>query len=168
LEGLALEIIIKLVFLGLDSAGKTTILNILAKRYSFISNVAPTRSIERHVTEVFGYNIVNWDIPGQQQYREDLTFKDIRTLRDASILIFVLDVQALERTHTAIDYIQRVLEKIIEEKLERPYLSVFIHKMDPDIQENVKILKNAKRIQDEINQIAAGFNLDFFLTTMFL
>ncbi|MFX1293896.1 MAG: ADP-ribosylation factor-like protein [Promethearchaeota archaeon] len=162
--------VIKIVFLGLDSAGKTTILNILSKKYSFITNIAPTKTIERHETDmtVFGYSILNWDIPGQQKYRENLTFKDARTLQDSNVLVFVVDVQDLNRTQVATDYLQRVIKKIFEQGKELPYIAVFIHKMDPDIEENINILKNAKQIQDQINKISAMFNVDYYLTSMFV
>ena len=159
----------KVVFLGLDNAGKSTILNIISKKYSAISNLAPTKSIERKETQfAFGYTVMNWDIPGQQQFREELTFKDTRTLRDANVLIMTIDVQDIERTALAIDYFQRVLEKIEAENLVHPIIGVFIHKMDPDVREDVNILRNAKRIQDELADIAAGYNINFFLSSMFV
>ncbi len=160
--------IIKVVFLGLDAAGKTTILNILSKKYSFISNITPTKTIERRKTEIFGYNVLNWDVPGQQKYREELTFKETQTLRNANVLVFVIDAQDTERTPIALDYFQRVLQKITDEKLERPFISVLIHKVDPDISEDITVLKNAKRIQDTINKTSFGFSIEFFLTTMFI
>lgn len=165
-----MENLVKTVFLGLDAAGKTTILNILSQRYSFISNIAPTKSIERHKTEIgiFGFSILNWDVPGQQKYREELTFNDARTLQDANVLIFVIDVQDIDRTPIAIDYYQRVINKITEQGHERPYIAILMHKMDPDIQANAEILKNAKRIQEQISKLSTGFNVDYFLTSMFV
>jgi len=112
---------------------------------------------------------LGWDVPGQDKYRENITFQDTRTLEDANVIIFVIDVQdSVERTLIALDYFKRVLQKIEQGSTNRPFISIFIHKMDPDVQNSVYILKNAKRIQDELTNLSTGFNIDFFLTSMFI
>jgi len=162
---------LKVVFLGLDAAGKTTILNILSKKYSFISKISPTKTIERRETSLglFEYKILNWDVPGQQKFREELTFNE-RTLQDSNVLIFVIDAQDIERTGKALNYFQRVLQRIVElESVEhRPYILVLIHKMDPDLNKDLNTLRNVKYIQDELNKSAIGVNIAFFLTSMFI
>jgi len=40
--------------------------------------------------------------------------------------------------------------------------------MDPDVEKDPKILQNVKKIQDAVWKIATGFDVDFFLTTMFM
>jgi len=163
---------IKAVFVGVQNAGKTTIINILSKQYSLISNLGPTKAIQRATTEIFGINVVSWDIPGQAQLRENLTLTG-PTLDNTSILIFVIDVQDTEQIDSAMEYFNKILRKIESdsesqsEKLERPHIMVFIHKMDPDIQRNVSILKNIRRIQNAVKKIATGFEVDYFVTSMF-
>lgn len=159
---------IKVLFLGIANAGKSTIISILSKKYSLISNIAPTKSIERHETNVFGYNVINWDIPGQAKYRDELTFNDAKTLESTSILIFTIDVQDIENTSLAIDYFVKIVQAIADQKYERPYIGVFLHKMDPDARKKANVLKNVKRIQDEITAIAIGYTVDYFQTTMFV
>jgi small GTP-binding protein len=159
---------IKVVFVGVQNAGKTTLINILSKKYSLISNLTPTKSIQQETTEIFGVNIISWDIPGQVQLRE--TALKGPMLDDASILVFVVDVQDTEQIDPAMEYFDKILRKIElepEASQERPYIIVFIHKMDPDIQRNVKILKNVRKIQTAVKKIAIGFEVDFFVTSMF-
>lgn len=160
---------IKVVFLGLSNVGKSTILSILGKRYSLISNLQPTKAVERQTTEIFGYNVISWDLPGQSRLREELVLKESSSaLKDANILIFVFDVQETEQIGSAIDFMNQVLRKVESETRELPYIGVFIHKMDPDIQKKIPISINVKKIQDAVNDIAAGYQVDFFLTSMFM
>jgi len=160
---------IKVVFLGLSNVGKSTILSILGKRYSLISNLQPTKAIERQTTEIFGYNVISWDLPGQSRLREELVLKENSSaLKDANILIFVFDVQETEQIGSAIDFMNQVLRKVESETRELPYIGVFIHKMDPDIQKKIPISINVKKIQDAVNDIAGGYQVDFFLTSMFM
>ncbi|MHA1278467.1 MAG: ADP-ribosylation factor-like protein [Candidatus Helarchaeota archaeon] len=158
--------VLKVVFLGIDNAGKTTILNILTKQYSHLEQISPTKAITRKSTELFGFQIVNWDVPGQERYREQ-AFKDTHLFRNADVLIFVIDVQDLRRTALSIAFYEKVLKKL-EENLESPYISVFIHKLDPDIQNESAIIANVKAIQKEITGISTGFDVEFFLTTKYL
>jgi len=158
---------IKVVFAGVQNAGKTTIINILSKKYSLNANLQPTKSVQREMTEVFGYTVVNWDIPGQLRLREELALKG-PALRAANIIVFVFDGQDLEQTEPALNYFNKILKKISAEARQRPYIAIFIHKMDPDIEKDPKILQNVKKIQDTVKDIAIGFQVDYFLTSMFM
>jgi len=158
---------IKVVFAGVQNAGKSTIINILSKKYSLISNLQPTKAIQRQTTEILGYSVISWDIPGQLRLREELALKG-PALKAANIIVFVFDGQDLEQTETALDYFDKILKKVDAESRERPYITVFIHKMDPDVEKDPAILQNVKKIQDAVTDIALGFQVEFFLTSMFM
>lgn len=158
---------IKVVFAGVQNAGKTTIINILSKKYSLNANLQPTKSIQREVTKGLGYTVVQWDIPGQQRLREELALKG-PALKAANIICFVFDGQDLDQTEPALDYFDKILKKISAETQQRPYIAIFMHKMDPDVEKDPKILVNVKKIQDAVWKIATGFQVDFFLTSMFM
>ncbi len=158
--------VLKVVFLGIDNAGKTTILNILSKQYSYLDQVVPTKAINRRQTELFGFQIVNWDVPGQERYREQ-AFKNEQLFRNADVLIFVIDVQDIQRTQLSITFYEQVLKRL-GDTLEIPQISVFIHKLDPNVQNQSDIIANVKDIQRELTEVSIGFDVEFFLTTMYI
>ena len=64
----------KLLMIGLDNGGKTSILAVLEDKFSIIKDLMPTRGVQREKLDFFGYPIISWDLGGQVQYREKMYF----------------------------------------------------------------------------------------------
>lgn len=160
--------LLKVVFLGIDNAGKSSILNIIEEKYSLVSNPQPTTRIERHdeLTDIFGYDIISWDIPGQSVLREDYVFQIDRTLEETGMIIYVIDVQDTKRIDESLEFYEKVLQKLRNDKI-IPFISVFIHKTDPDIKDDSEIIANTERIKKAISELSSGFEVDFSKTTIF-
>ena len=54
--------IYKIIFLGLDFAGKTSILKILEGSYSGLDKIKPTLGPKRTAYDILGFKIMNWDL----------------------------------------------------------------------------------------------------------
>lgn len=127
---------LKILIMGLDNSGKTSILLGLLKKTNLLSYYAlkPTQglNITNLKEENKSYNI--WELGGQEKYRDEY-LKDLRKYTQAADkIIFVIDVQDIPRYKMALDYLEKIMNylKSIEE---RPELSIFLHKFDPGLDE---------------------------------
>ncbi len=55
----------KILFTGLDMAGKTSIILALQREFSKIAILKPTRGAQRRIFEFLGREISEWDLGGQ-------------------------------------------------------------------------------------------------------
>ncbi|MHA1683851.1 MAG: ADP-ribosylation factor-like protein [Promethearchaeota archaeon] len=123
---------IKIIFAGLDSAGKTSFLQSLEARYSTLLCLKPTLGAERREFKIFGLKISNWDLGGQETYR-DVYFKEKdRYFTKVSVLFYIIDVQDEGRIGKAFDYYRKILECFLEFN-EKPKIIICWHKLDEDI-----------------------------------
>ena len=131
----------KIVFVGLDNAGKTSILRMLEGTYSGMDQIKPTLGTERTDFEIMGFQIKNWDLGGQERYRKEhlQRYKDVLFATD--FLIFVLDIQRETRFEEAVIYFEDILLALKRLKIKCPVL-LCLHKADPDILEKEDLQKN--------------------------
>ena len=61
----------KLTFVGLDNAGKTSIIQFLQKKLTLGETIVPTKKAEVSSQEIslLGLDVTHWDLGGQEQYR---------------------------------------------------------------------------------------------------
>ncbi|MHA1229153.1 MAG: ADP-ribosylation factor-like protein [Candidatus Helarchaeota archaeon] len=159
----------KIAFLGVDNAGKSTILNILSERYSLINNLTPTVKITRHKMEnIFGYSLINWDFPGQKSLREKY-LKDVsKTLANTDLIIYVIDVRDYRRILESLKFFKLVLSKLREKDSADIPIFVFCHKVDPDIANSEMVISNIEYIKHRINSIIDNNQeIKFFNTTIY-
>ena len=127
---------LKIVIMGLDNSGKTSILLGLQKKTNLLSYYAlkPTQ----------GLNIMNlreedktysiWELGGQAKYRGEYLQDLKKYTQKADKIIFVIDVQDIPRYKIALDYLEKIME-YLKSGEERPDLSIFLHKFDPGLEE---------------------------------
>ncbi|KAI9281988.1 ADP-ribosylation factor family-domain-containing protein [Sporodiniella umbellata] len=112
---------VKLIIVGLDNAGKTTIL------YKLLMNqvVTTTPTIGSNVEEVEYKNLkfLMWDIGGQESLRS--TWKTYYV--DTQAVIMVIDSTDLNRLHLAEQELHQMMES---EQLQNSSLLVFANKQD--------------------------------------
>ncbi|VDP14522.1 unnamed protein product [Soboliphyme baturini] len=112
---------VRILLLGLDNAGKTTLLKGLASED--ITHVTPTQgfNIKSVVSEVFKLNV--WDIGGQRKIRP--YWKNY--FENVDILIYVIDSSDKKRfDETGLE----LMELLEEEKLSQVPLLIFANKQD--------------------------------------
>ncbi|MFX1253086.1 MAG: ADP-ribosylation factor-like protein [Promethearchaeota archaeon] len=80
---------LKVVFTGLNSAGKTSILRVIKDPQAEIENLAPTIGFNLESLFIAGNDIrlVTWDASGQAQYRTSWQL----LLKGANLMVYVVD-----------------------------------------------------------------------------
>jgi len=160
----------KLLMIGLDAAGKTSILAVIQDKFSIIKSLLPTRGVKREKLDFFGYPIVSWDLGGQIQYREKLYFNRPELFfTDADILLYVIDSQDLERLAESANYFREVLNALIDLD-EQPKILIILSKSDPDFRKSFQWQKNVESIRNKFDKIAdeyKQFTVDYTDTSIF-
>ncbi len=162
----------KVIVVGLDNSGKTTILSKFGGRLGIneIALIKPTKGIERtHIkTDVLDLHI--WDFGGQTVFREKYLKDPEKYFLQLDLLMFVIDIQDSERFDDFFDYFDKILDLIILLE-ENPYLLIFIHKYDPDIKNKPEILLNVEFLKENLREVFERkdyeFDYEIYLTSIF-
>ena len=135
----------KIVLMGLDNSGKTSIVLCLkgVKNLSSFSAITPTRGFEINKFRALSSEFNIWDFGGQEKFREDY-FKNFEDhIKGASKLIYVIDIQDRERYDISLEYLSEIIKLLRKSKINIDF-SLFLHKFDPDME----IIK--KEIKEEV------------------
>ena len=150
----------KLILVGLDNAGKTSILLSLkgVKNLRKFASVNPTRGSETATFIAFdaGYNII--DLGGQEAYRTTHLKNFKQHLIGTNKIIYVIDVQDKDRYDMAIEYLINIINLIpLSHAID---FSIFLHKFDPDIAQSNKNISDSV-INGLVAKIKAALPLKF-------
>ncbi|NVM19007.1 MAG: 50S ribosome-binding GTPase [Candidatus Lokiarchaeota archaeon] len=151
----------KIIIMGLDNSGKTSIVMCLkgVKNLSSFSAINPTRGFEINKFHTLGSEFNIWDFGGQAQFREDY-FKNFKNhIKGASKLIYVIDIQDRERYDISLEYLARIIALLKKTAINLEF-SLFLHKFDLDV-EIMNIYIKDEVIQSLTQQIKDIFPLDF-------
>ncbi len=162
--------VLKIVFTGLDNAGKTSILNILQKQYSKLgSSLKPTTGINRNTINFLGYNIVNWDLGGQEKYRNEYLDEESRVFEDTDLLFYIVDITSRERFYESLEYFKNILWTAFEstELTTYPNIIICLHKVDPDIKDDELIAENIELAKGLFEENSKNYKVKFFLTSIY-
>ncbi|MFW9865353.1 MAG: ADP-ribosylation factor-like protein [Candidatus Thorarchaeota archaeon] len=160
----------KLLLIGLDSAGKTSILAVVQDKFSIIKSLLPTRGVKREKLDFFGYPVISWDLGGQIQYREKLYFNRPELFfTEADLILYVVDSQDPDRFSESANFFREVLNTLVELK-ENPSLLIVLSKSDQDIRKTLQWQQNVAAIKNKFNKIIDEFDqftVDYCDTTVF-
>jgi len=120
--------------IGLDGAGKTTILYRMAM--GMYSPTMPTAGFNMEQLSVGGVTLKTWDLAGQSTSREYW----VHHLKSMDAIIYVVDSQDLVRLHTSRDELHRVLNHP-DIQLNGAPLLVFLNKCDAQIVTKEKLIE---------------------------
>ncbi|MFX1273435.1 MAG: ADP-ribosylation factor-like protein [Promethearchaeota archaeon] len=146
----------KLLFTGLDNAGKTSIILTLQREFSKFAILSPTKGAQRRVFSFLGKHISEWDLGGQENYRISYLRNPDKYFEGTEIAIYVIDTINRDRHEEALSYLKDVIEKFEELEIEPP-IFIFFHKYDPvivktSIEElNNTLIKIKQTIKEEID-----------------
>ena len=103
---------IKIVIMGMENAGKSTILDVLTKKIETTPltppDMHPTKGVERKTLN----SAVVWDFGGQELYRNEYLADPDSYLRSIAFTYFVVDVQDYYRHYSSIMYFMAVFPTI--------------------------------------------------------
>ncbi|CAH1784855.1 unnamed protein product [Owenia fusiformis] len=112
---------LRILLLGLDNAGKTTILKSLASED--ISHITPTQGFNIKSVQSQGFKLNVWDIGGQRKIRP--YWKNY--FENTDVLIYVIDSADKKRLGESGEELEELLE---EEKLAGVPVLIFANKQD--------------------------------------
>lgn len=158
----------KILFTGLDSAGKTSIILSLKREFSKIAILSPTRGAQRRVFEFLGKNISEWDLGGQKTYRIAYLKNPSKYFENTEIAIYVIDIQDKKRIPEALDYLKDVIAKFEELETEPP-IYIFFHKFDPVLERSAynEYSDLTINLKEDIKEIANYKRLYFYNTSIY-
>ncbi len=156
----------KIVFAGLANAGKTSLTLTLKRQFSELSEIKPTKGIERTELDILGFKIVNWDLGGQDIYREEYKKKEAIIFSETEIFFYVIDIQDIDLYEDALQYLTEIAQifKLVDEE-SLPYIVVCFNKMDPDL--IVDYSKQVEEISSKLEKILEGFVYKSFETSIY-
>ncbi len=147
----------KLLLIGLDNGGKTSILAIIQERFSITKDLLPTRGVKREKLDFFGFPIISWDLGGQVVYREKMYFNRPEIFfSEADLILYVVDSQDTDRFAESANYFRQVL-KSLEEIDEHPPIVIVIHKSDEDTRKTHQWQKNVDTIKNKFDAVFSIF-----------
>ncbi len=159
----------KILLIGLDNSGKTSLTLALQKTSNLMSyySLKPTQGL--NVTEFMDgtteFRI--WEFGGQKVYRDGYLNKINKYALDTDKFIFVIDVQDTTRYEVALQY----LEDISNTLKEKPSIfCVYLHKFDPGLEKVQKYSMQhlSKVLINRINTIIpAEYKVKIFKTSIY-
>lgn len=135
---------IKLVIMGMENAGKTTILDVLTQKINQPPNkppsMNPTKGVERSTLLFFQKETKVWDFGGQESYRNEYLANPEKYFHTISFFYYVVDIQDYYRLIQSVMYFQGVFNLIKKFSPDAKIIFLF-HKMDPDYSPDERNLK---------------------------
>ena len=156
---------VKILLVGLDNSGKTSILTCLKgiKNISAFSALRPTRGASWEDFEALNKAYLVVDLGGQKAFRNGYLNDFTNFLAGTNKIIYVIDVQDTNRYDEALEYMLRVINQITNP--DDIDFSIFLHKFDFDFEfDNNDIddlIRKIKRV------IPSNFNYSVFKTSIY-
>ena len=153
----------KVVVVGLDNAGKTALLTKFGNRLGIgdLAKLKPTKGITRQQIVADDLELIIWDFGGQQEYRKKYLANPEQYFLQMNLLMYVIDVQDPERYVDSIEYFSEILD-VIHTLEENPYIIVYIHKFDPELKSDPKILLNIELLKEKLAVLFQEKNLKYY------
>lgn len=150
---------LKVLFAGLQNSGKTSIILALQRKYSQITGIKPTKGIERTGLDMLGVDLKVWDLGGQEEFRESYLNQRQEYFSETDVFFYIVDVLDSRKYYESLTYYLKILEIFKNQTVKLPQIVLFIHKFDPDLQDDENVLSNIEKIRVLFNQedIAATF-----------
>ncbi|MFX1570612.1 MAG: ADP-ribosylation factor-like protein [Promethearchaeota archaeon] len=158
----------KILFTGLDGAGKTSIILTLSRELSKIIKIEPTKSVKRTNFSLLGRQISEWDLGGQKSYLISYIKNPTKYFDNTEIAVYVIDILDNKRIVESMSYLYDVVDKFKELKI-RPPLNIFFHKYDPKLIKGIKLVidKQISELKREMQETLDYENIHFFLTSIY-
>lgn len=155
---------LKIVYSGLDNAGKTSIIKFLESRKYGLDELKPTQGIERVEIQLsMDAAITQWDMGGQEKFRKEYIQRE-RDFHDTDLLFFIIDMSD-ERLDEAADFLNSILG-IIRKIEQNPLIVVLIHKKDL-IKDEDRQQEIVEEIKNKIDSIKEDFRVRYFETSIY-
>ncbi|MFX1500292.1 MAG: ADP-ribosylation factor-like protein [Promethearchaeota archaeon] len=158
----------KILFTGLDTAGKSSIIQVLKREFSKIAKIQPTKGAHRRVFTLLDREVSEWDLGGQKTYRISYLKNPGKFFDDTEIAMYVIDIRNKERMNEALSYLKDVINQFIKLKINPP-INIFFHKCDPSLVRSSQDNLNNYIIEltDKIKSYITYEPIHFFQTSIY-
>ncbi|MFW9951799.1 MAG: ADP-ribosylation factor-like protein, partial [Candidatus Thorarchaeota archaeon] len=158
----------KILFTGLDTAGKTSIIFALKREFSQIINIEPTKGINRRIFRLLDNEISEWDLGGQEKYRISYIKNPNAYFDGTEVAIYVIDILNKARIPESLSYLKDVIFQFNKLKI-KPPINILFHKCDPSVIENksYEIDQTISDLTKQIKEIVEKGEVYFFQTSIF-
>ncbi|MCK4380153.1 MAG: hypothetical protein KAW51_03380 [Candidatus Lokiarchaeota archaeon] len=159
----------KILFCGLESGGKTSILLLLDKKFSLLPTVKPTIKAKRtfYTNSLLGTSIVRWDLGGQKNYRKIYLGDKSKYFTEMQSIFYVIDIQAPEKFEESLIFLKDIESIISDSHPDNFQFLILLHKYDPDIKENENIKNQVNYLENEISPIIQDLRFSIFKTSIY-
>lgn len=159
----------KILFCGLESGGKTSILLLLDKKFSLLASVKPTIKAKRtfHTNSLLGTTIVRWDLGGQKGYRKVYLGDKSKYFTEMQSIFYVIDIQTPKKFEEALTFLKDIIYITSESRPENFQFLILLHKCDPDIKNKKNIINNIKFLENEIKSIIKEVKYSILKTSIY-
>ncbi|NVM29054.1 MAG: hypothetical protein HWN65_09430 [Candidatus Helarchaeota archaeon] len=161
----------KILIMGLDDAGKTSILLSLQRDTNLLSycSLRPTQGRVIVSFQDRDTLFTVWDFGGQEQYRTDYFQHLDEYFIEVDKIFFVIDVQDTERYDLAFDYLKIIVEYLVKNSLKVDF-TIFLHKFDPNLEDHPDFTEErlSQTLFGKLKEIIPpNFTHDIFKTTIY-
>ena len=125
----------KILVLGLDNSGKTSIVKSLkgVKNIHSFCSINPTIGVNLENFELLESSFNIWDFGGQLLYRAEFLKEFEKYIKEVEKIIYVIDIQDTQKYDLSLKYLDEIIKKVINLKINIDF-SIFLHKNDLDIE----------------------------------
>ncbi len=160
----------KIVVLGLDNAGKTSLLSRFggALGINELASLEPTRGVLRKEINAKDMRFIIWDFGGQKDHRIQYLQDPEDYFIDLSLIIYVIDIKDSQRYNESISYLEEIMNIVAKLEQNREIL-IFLHKYDPELKDKEDVITNINFLKKSIEPllIDKNFSYEIFLTSIF-
>ncbi len=162
----------KVVFAGLNFAGKTSLVNRLINDYNFqdMINLEPTIGANLEEFQSDRVDLILWDLGGQSDNIQEYLESPERFFVQLDVLIFVIDSQDDKRYIEAGKYLNDIID-ILSFLNENPYIVILLNKADTDISEDPDFQIKLEYLTDKISKLFKNskkqWSFDIFPTSLY-
>ncbi|MCF2140817.1 MAG: 50S ribosome-binding GTPase [Candidatus Lokiarchaeota archaeon] len=159
----------KIALLGLDNAGKTSILTAMKKKFDIpkeVKGIKPTLKVERSNFQFLNHIIYLNDFGGQKRYVNEYLSHKTRYLSSIDLLFFVVDIQDKLRFKESYEFLNEILDYFQEIQCNAPVIILF-HKSDPKLKNDPSILSNQKEYESLVRPWLEKRSIHFYNTTIY-
>ncbi|MHA1776438.1 MAG: hypothetical protein DRO88_10855 [Promethearchaeia archaeon] len=159
----------KIALMGLDNAGKTSILTTMRKKFDIseeIKGIKPTLKVERSNFQFLNHIIYSADYGGQKKYLDEYLAHKTRYLSSIDLLFFVVDIQDSLRFQESIDFLKEILDYFEEIDNKSPIVILY-HKTDPKLREDPTILHNQEQYTELLQPFLEKHPMHFYNTSIY-
>jgi len=156
---------LKVLFVGLGNSGKTSYLRAISQKFSELTEIRPTKGVERSEISILGHQLKKWDLGGQERYRDSYIKNADQYLYDTNLLFYFIDVRD-HKSKESLEYFGKLTE-IMRAFNQFPPIIINFHKMDPDISDSLELKEKIEKLRQKFSELSKGFTTLFYNTSIF-